>query len=126
MNAATSLRKINLAEAFAAIDQPWQPRIAGEVNGTAVKFAKLDGEFVWHRHDNEDEIFIVVAGRLLMKLEEGDIELHPGELLLVPRGVEHCPVGHDGCQILMVEPTATLNTGNVENERTVRDPATIG
>ncbi|MEO1017645.1 MAG: cupin domain-containing protein [Pseudomonadota bacterium] len=121
MTKTSAPTKVNLDTAFAKIDQPWQPHIAGEINGIQVKLAKFDGEFIWHHHAHEDEMFLVVKGRLLMKLRDGDIELHPGEFLVVPHGVEHCPVGHDDCQVLMVEPASTLNTGNVENTRTVRD-----
>lgn len=113
------MRKINLAEAFARFEDPWNPRIAGEVNDTAIKLVKLDGAFDWHHHETEDELFLVVEGRLRMKLRDGDIDLGPGEMLIVPHGVEHCPVALETpCHVLLVEPVTTLNTGNVESERT--------
>jgi mannose-6-phosphate isomerase-like protein (cupin superfamily) len=119
------MQKINLAEKFAQFHDCWQPRIVGEVNDAQVKIAKLKGEFVWHRHDAEDELFLVVSGRLVMKFRDGEIVLEPGELLIVPRGVEHLPVADAETQVLLVEPRGTLNTGNVRNERTVDKPERI-
>ena len=111
--------KVNLARAFAAIDDCWNPRIAGEVNGTQVKLVKLSGAFDWHHHAVEDELFLVVAGRLRMRLRDGDVDLDPGEFLIVPHGVEHCPEALvEPCHVLLVEPVTTLNTGNLVNERT--------
>lgn len=113
------LRKLNLEEAFGTFDDRWRPRIAGQVNDVHVKLAKLQGEFVWHHHPQEDELFLVVRGRLTMKLRDGAIDLGPGELLIVPAGVEHLPVAEEETWVLLVEPRSTLNTGNVRNERTV-------
>jgi len=113
------MNKVNLGEAFSLFSEHWQPRIAGELNDSYVKLAKLKGEFVWHHHEAEDELFLVVAGALTIRLRDGDIVLHPGEFAIIPRGVEHCPAAEEEAQVLMLEPKSTLNTGNVENERTV-------
>ncbi len=116
------MEKVNLAAKLARFDETWSPRIVAELNGQHVKLAKLAGEFVWHRHDDEDELFLVLKGRLTMCLRDRDLVLLPGELLVVPRGVEHLPVADDGTEILLFEPAGTLNTGNVRNERTVDRP----
>ena len=115
------MNKINLAEAFAHIADHWRPRIAGELNGQQVKLVKFQGPFVWHHHDHEDELFLVVRGRFRMELRDGEIELGEGEFLVVPRGVEHRPVADEECEVLLFEPATTLNTGNVRNERTVEE-----
>lgn len=119
--AAAPLTKINLAERFGRFSEHWSPKIAGELNDSHVKLAKLQGEFVWHHHDLEDELFLVVKGRLTMQLRTGDLVLDPGELVIVPHGVEHCPKADEECWVLLLEPKTTLNTGNVVNERTVRE-----
>jgi mannose-6-phosphate isomerase-like protein (cupin superfamily) len=113
------LEKVNLAEAFSRFQDFWSPKVAGELNGQQVKLAKLHGPFVWHHHDDEDELFLVVRGRLRMELRDGDIWLEPGEFLIVPRGVEHRPVADEEVHLLLFEPASTLNTGNLRNERTV-------
>ena len=115
------MKPINLRAAFARIDTPWQPRIAGEVNDMHVKLAKLRGEFVWHHHDAEDELFLVVTGRLLMRFRDRDVWIEPGEFLIVPHGVEHCPVAPDECEVVLFERKGTLNTGTEINERTVME-----
>jgi len=115
------MKKVNLAEAFARIPEPWKPRIAGELNGQQVKLVKFQGPFVWHHHEEEDELFLVVRGRFRMELRDGAIELGAGELLVVPRGVEHRPMADEACEVLLFEPASTLNTGNVRNERTVAE-----
>jgi mannose-6-phosphate isomerase-like protein (cupin superfamily) len=117
------MEKVNVAEAFGSFDEQWSPRLAAEANGQEVKLAKVDGEFVWHRHDDADELFFVVDGRLRIELrEEADVVLEEGEFVVVPRGIEHRPVAPDGeTRILLFEPGGTRNTGNVENERTVTD-----
>lgn len=119
------MQKTNLAEKLARIHDCWSPHIVGELNGQHVKLAKLHGEFVWHHHDNEDELFLVVKGRLRMELEGGDITLEEGEFLIVPAGVEHRPVAEDECHVLLFEPAGTPNTGNVTNDRTVPNPKSI-
>jgi len=120
-----TIEKVNLAAKLALVDEPWQPRIAGQVNDCHVKLVKLAGEFVWHHHEHEDELFLVVKGRLCMKLRDRDLWLDEGELVIIPRGVEHCPVAPEECHVLLVEPAGTLNTGNVRSERTVEQPAAI-
>lgn len=112
---------VNLAEKFAAITEPWSPRIAAELNGQEVKLAKVVGEFVWHHHEHEDELFLVVRGRLRMEFRDRSVELGPGEMIVVPRGVEHRPCADVETEIVLFEPASTLNTGNVVNERTKRD-----
>ena len=113
------MTKVNLAEKFALFSECWSPRIVGELNGQQVKLVKLKGEFVWHHHENEDELFLVVKGRLVIKLRDGEIVLNEGEFVIIPRGVEHCPVAEDEVQVILLEPKTTLNTGDVRNERTV-------
>jgi mannose-6-phosphate isomerase-like protein (cupin superfamily) len=117
--------KVNLAEKFALFDEYWSPRIVGELNGQQVKLAKLKGEFVWHHHEVEDELFLVLKGRLVIRLEERDVVLDEGELLIVPRGVAHKPVAAQETQVLLFEPKSTLNTGNVRSKKTVEDLETI-
>jgi len=118
-------RAISLAEKLAQISDFWNPRIIGELNGQHVKLAKLHGEFVWHFHQNEDELFLVVAGTLRIEFRDGAVSLGPGELYIVPRGVEHRPVAEEEVHLLMFEPASTLNTGNVREDRTVEDPQRI-
>ncbi len=117
--------KVNLADKFGVIDEFWSPRIVGELNGQQVKIARLKGEFIWHHHEDEDELFLVVRGRLLLQLRDGEVALDPGELFIVPRGVEHRPVAPEEAQVLMFEPKGTLNTGNVHSERTIDEPPAI-
>jgi mannose-6-phosphate isomerase-like protein (cupin superfamily) len=113
--------KINLAQKFSQIHEYWKPYIAGELNGQLVKLDKLKGEFVWHHHENEDEMFLVVKGRFRIEFRDKTVQLEEGEFIVVPRGVEHKPVADEECWILLFEPASTLNTGNVENERTQRE-----
>ena len=113
------MEKVNLAQKFGLFQEYWSPKIAGEINDSYVKLAKLKGEFVWHHHDNEDELFLVVKGRLLLKMRDGDVWLEPGEFFVVPKGVEHCPVAEEETHVVLLEPKSTLNTGNIQNERTV-------
>ena len=114
---------VNLAETFRRFSEAWSPKIVGEVNEMHVKVVKLRGEFVWHHHDQEDELFLVVHGRLRMQMRDGDREIGPGEFIIVPRGVEHCPLAlTDEVHVVLLEPKGTLNTGNVTNERTVATP----
>ena len=113
--------KVNLAEKLASFDEPWSPKIVAELNDAYVKVVKFEGEFVWHHHDDEDELFLVVSGRMRMQFRDGDVVLEPGELIVVPRGVEHCPLAEGECHVVLIEPKTTLNTGNVRNERTVDD-----
>lgn len=115
------MQKVNLSEKLGLIAEQWVPRIVGELNGQQVKLAKLQGEFIWHHHEHEDELFLVIKGKLLMRLRDGDICINEGEFLIVPRGVEHQPVAEEEVHLLLFEPAGTLNTGNVRNERTVED-----
>jgi mannose-6-phosphate isomerase-like protein (cupin superfamily) len=111
---------VNLAEKLSRFTDRWSPKIVGEVNDMHVKLVKLAGEFVWHQHEREDELFLVVAGRLRMQLRDGDREVGPGEFIVVPKGTEHCPLAlTDEVHVLLLEPKGTLNTGDVVNERTV-------
>ncbi len=110
---------VNLSDKFARISEYWSPKIAGQLNGQYVKLAKLKGEFVWHHHQNEDELFLVIKGVLSIQLKDGDVTLHEGEFYIVPAGVEHRPVAKEEVQALMLEPISTLNTGNITNERTL-------
>ena len=116
------MRVVNLAEMFGRFDEAWSPRLVGELNGQEVKLARLRGEFVWHQHEDADELFLVLEGRLRMRLRSGDLELGAGEFLIVPRGVEHCPVAEEECRVLLFEPAGTRNTGDVEDPRTVEAP----
>src|SRR5262249_40205893 len=112
--------KVNIAEKFAKIHEYWKPYIAGELNGQLVKLDKLKGEFVWHHHENEDELFFCVKGRFRIEFRDKTVQLEPGEFIVVPRRVEHRPVAEEEAWILLFEPASTLNTGNVENEMTLR------
>ena len=115
------IEKVNLAQKFDLFEEYWNPRIAGELNDSYVKLAKLKGEFVWHQHDTEDELFLVVKGHLTIKLRDRDVELDAGEFVIIPRGVEHLPVAEEEVHVLLLEPKSTLNTGNVRSERTVAE-----
>lgn len=112
---------IDLREKFATFSEYWSPRIVAELNGQHVKLAKIRGEFIWHHHDHEDELFLVHRGRLRMEFRDRVVELGPGQMIVVPRGVEHRPVADEETEIVLFEPAGTLNTGNVTNERTVND-----
>jgi mannose-6-phosphate isomerase-like protein (cupin superfamily) len=112
------MEKVNLAEKFARISEYWKPYIAAELNGQLVKLDKLKGEFVWHHHEHEDEMFLVVKGAFRIEFRDKTVRLEEGEFLVVPRGVEHRPVADEEAWILLFEPGTTLNTGNVENELT--------
>ncbi len=113
------MQTINLEEKFSLFSDYWNPRIIGEVNDCHVKAVKLKGEFIWHHHDHEDELFLVVKGRLQMKFRDREAIVREGEFLIVPRAVEHLPVAEEEVHILLIEPKSTLNTGNINNERTV-------
>ena len=110
--------KVNISEKLSQFNDYYNPRIIGELNGQYVKAVKLMGEFVWHHHDNEDELLLVIQGKLKMEFRDKIVEVLPGEFIIVPKGVEHKPVAEYEVQLLLFEPAATLNTGNVENERT--------
>jgi mannose-6-phosphate isomerase-like protein (cupin superfamily) len=115
---------ISISGKFELFNDCWRPRVIAEANGQHLKLARLRGEFVWHHHDAEDEIFLVVKGELTIRFRGGNAHLHEGELLVVPRGVEHLPVATGEVQVLLLEPASTVNTGTLRNERTV-DPEWI-
>jgi len=110
---------VDLSQKFSLFHEHWSPRIVGELNDSYVKLAKLKGEFVWHKHENEDELFLVVKGTLVIKLHERDLVIHEGEFAIIPRGVEHCPVAEEEVHVMLLEPKSTVNTGDQVNERTV-------
>jgi mannose-6-phosphate isomerase-like protein (cupin superfamily) len=118
----TPIVKLSLAEKFAAIHDQWNPRVVGELNGQQVKLVKLRGAFVWHHHEHEDELFLVHRGSFRMEFRDRTVELAAGDMLIVPRGVEHRPVADAEVEVLLFEPSTTLNTGNLVNERTIRNP----
>ena len=114
--------KINLAQKFSLFRQQWSPKIVGELNGQHVKLARIQGEFMWHAHEHEDEMFLLVKGSMVLAFRDGDVELAEGEICIVPRGVEHMPVAGEECWILMLEPAGTVNTGDAGGDRTVSAP----
>ncbi len=114
-------KKVNLREKFGSFTERWSPKVVGEVNDSSVKLVKLKGEFLWHHHEAEDELFLVVKGRITIRFREVDVTLEENEFLIVPKGVEHMPVAPEEAWVLLFEPKTTLNTGNVSNERTVAD-----
>ena len=116
-----AVEKVNLAEKLAQFHDLWSPKIVGQVNDFHVKLVKLRGEFVWHHHDREDELFLVLRGRMTVQLPEGDVHLGEGEFVVVPRGMEHRPVAHEEAHVLLLEPASTVNTGNVQDARTKKD-----
>ena len=116
-----AVAKVNLAEKFSRFSDHWSPKIIGEVNDSYVKAVKFKGEFLWHHHENEDELFLVVRGKLTMRLRDGTVTVNPGEFIIIPRGVEHLPVAEEETHVILLEPKSTLNTGNVRNERTVAE-----
>ena len=119
--------KVDIAEKFSLFSEPWQPKIVGEVNGMHVKLARLQGEFVWHSHEKEDEMFLVVSGVLIMTFRDRTERIEQGQFIIVPAGVEHLPSSEgEECQIMLFEPASTLNTGEaLANERTVAEPERI-
>ena len=124
-----SIRVVNLAEKFKLFNECWSPRIAGELNDSYVKLAKLKGEFIWHQHEHEDELFLVISGTLRMRVremgEERELTIRPGEFVVIPHGVEHLPIGDEEVHVMLLEPKSTLNTGTIVNERTKQNLETI-
>ncbi len=112
------MKAINLVDKFNLFHDHWHPRIVGELNDSYVKLAKLKGEFIWHEHENEDELFLVIKGRLIIRLTDGDVTLGPGEFLIIPKGVSHMPVAEEEVEVMLLEPKTTVNTGQILNERT--------
>ncbi|GED51487.1 MULTISPECIES: cupin domain-containing protein [Brevibacillus] len=120
------MEKVNISQKFALFQEYWSPKIVGDLNDFYIKLAKFQGEFVWHHHEDEDELFLVVKGRLLMHFRDRDEWVEEGEFIIVPKGVEHKPSVPEGeCHVILIEPKSTLNTGNVNNERTVAKLDTI-
>ena len=113
------MNAVNLSQKFAVFTDHWNPRVIAEMNDCQVKAVKVKGEFVWHHHDNEDEMFLVVKGTLRMKFRDREAIVNEGEFIIVPHGVEHCPVADEEVHLVLIEPKSTLNTGNITNERTV-------
>jgi mannose-6-phosphate isomerase-like protein (cupin superfamily) len=113
------IEKVNLSEKFDLFREPWSPKIAGEVNDSYVKLVKFQGDFVWHKHEAEDEMFLVVKGGITIKLRDGEVRLGEGEFVIIPRGVEHMPVADEEAHVVLFEPKTVLNTGDVRNERTL-------
>ncbi|SIO12506.1 Mannose-6-phosphate isomerase, cupin superfamily [Parasphingorhabdus marina DSM 22363] len=123
MSTETQIEKVRLADAFASFSDHWSPKVAGDINDMQVKLAKFSGQFDWHHHEDEDELFLVVSGTMRMGLRSGDVDVGEGEFIIIPRGVEHRPEGLNGeCHVLLLEPNTILNTGNVVTEKTVLKP----
>ena len=118
MQDTAAIEKVSISEKLGTFHDHWSPKIAGELNDSFVKLVKLKGEFVWHHHEAEDELFLVIKGNLLIKLRDRDIEVGEGEFVIIPRGVEHLPIAEEEAHVLLLEPKSTLNTGNVVNEKT--------
>lgn len=119
------MQKVNVTEKLSLFHDYWSPKIVGELNDSHVKLVKLKGEFVWHHHEQEDEMFFVVKGKLLMKFRDKDVWIHEGEFIIVPKGVEHMPVAEEEVHVVLFEPKTTVNTGNQINDRTVTDLPSI-
>lgn len=123
------IRVVNIAEKLATFNEYWSPRISGELNDNYVKLAKLKGEFMWHHHEQEDEMFLVLRGTLRIGIRESGVEreltIRPGEYVIIPRGVEHRPIADEEVHLVMVEPKTTLNTGNIRDERTREELPTV-
>jgi mannose-6-phosphate isomerase-like protein (cupin superfamily) len=115
------METVNLSEKLSRFSDFWHPRIIGDLNDCHVKAVKVKGEFVWHHHDHEDELFVIVKGKLRMKFRDRESVVGPGEFIIVPKGVEHCPVADEEVHMILIEPKSTLNTGNITNERTVAE-----
>ncbi|MEX2029499.1 MAG: cupin domain-containing protein [Anaerolineales bacterium] len=118
----TTPDKVNLLEKFRLLGDLWAPRIVGQLNGQHVKLVKLKGEFVWHQHEIEDELFLVIHGEVTIQFRDHEVRLGKGEFLIVPAGIEHRPVAEEEAHVLLLEPASTLNTGNVRNQRTIPEP----
>lgn len=115
------MEKIVVSQKFDLFTEHWSPKIVGEFNDSYIKLAKLKGEFVWHHHDDEDELFFIVKGKLLIKFKDKDVLLDEGEFIVIPKGVEHLPVADQEVHVMLIEPKTTLNTGNIVNDRTVEN-----
>ena len=125
MYGGVNIDKISLIEKFSLFNSHWDPKIVGELNGQYVKLVKFKGEFDWHKHENEDELFMVVKGSFYMQFRDKRITLNEGEFIIVPKGIEHCPRADEEVLVMLFEPKTVLNTGNAVNDRTVKDPERI-
>lgn len=119
------INKVSVNEKLDLIKQHWDPKIAGELNGQHIKLVRFKGEFTWHKHENEDEMFYVVKGRFTMKLRDGDIDINENEFIIIPKGVEHCPLATEEVSVMLFEPAGTINTGDIKNNFTKINPAKI-
>jgi len=119
------MEKVNLAEKLSRFQEHFSPKVVGDLNDHQVKVVKLQGEFLWHKHDAEDEMFLVVKGRMTIRFRDGDVDLSPGEMIIVPKGVEHMPVAREEAHVVLIEPKTTLNTGDAGGARTVAHPERI-
>jgi mannose-6-phosphate isomerase-like protein (cupin superfamily) len=119
------MEKVNVGEKFGLFSDFWSPKVVAELNDYYVKLAKFKGEFVWHHHENEDELFFVMKGQLLIKLRDREVRIGPGEFVVIPRGIDHLPVAEDEVHVILIEPKATVNTGNVVGDRTVANPERV-
>lgn len=115
------MEKVSLGEKFGRVREYWSPKIVGELNDSYVKVVKMRGEFLWHHHEQEDELFLVVKGTLRMRFRDREVRIREGEFVIVPRGVEHLPVADEEVHVVLLEPKSTLNTGNVQSERTIQE-----
>ena len=113
-----NIDKVNIAQKFALFSDHWSPKVAGELNGQHIKLVKLQGEFTWHKHENEDEMFLVIKGTLMMELRDKTLQINPGEFIIIPKGTEHKPVAHEEAHVMLFEPSGTSNTGDRQNEFT--------
>jgi len=121
MKTGIVMQKVNLKDKLNLFNDYWSPKIVGDLNDSYVKFAKLKGEFVWHKHDNEDELFFIIKGTLLIKFRDQDITLNEGEFLIIPKGVEHLPIAKEEVHVMLIEPKTTLNTGDVTSDLTKKE-----
>jgi mannose-6-phosphate isomerase-like protein (cupin superfamily) len=119
------MNKVNLREKFGLFSEHWSPKVVGQVADTQIKVVKVKGEFPWHLHENEDELFLIVRGRIVLEFRDRSVPLEEGEFLIVPKGIEHRPVAAEEAHVVLIEPATTLNTGNTRNERTVDQPEWI-
>lgn len=114
------MNKVNLSEKFSLFNETWSPKLVGELNGQHIKLAKIKGEFIWHKHDDADEMFLVIKGSITIKLRDKEVILNEGEIFIVPKGVEHKPIAEHEAHLMLFEPAGTVNTGDVESDRTVK------
>ena len=119
------MEKVNIRDKLSLFHEHWQPKVVGELNGQHVRLAKFKGDFVWHQHESEDELFLVIEGSFEMQFRDRTVVVNEGEFLIVPRGTEHCPRADREVHVLLFEPAETLNTGNTDSDRTVRDPENL-